>query len=366
MNSPVKILFSILISTLLSFAVKAQQTSVPKLIWKVNRVDLGTVLEEQGKQVAEFEFTHTQDSLFFIEEIILECGCTSVDYTQDTLKPGESGMVKVSFDPSSSAGFFSKLIVVKGNLHGTLDSLYLEGISIPYPSDPQKAYPARMGDLGFRLKKINMGEVFDNEPKIKYVEFFNFGDEVLEKGAFRTEGPGYIKIEQVQRMVRPQERGLFMIRYESSFRKGDLGFYEDEVSVYWDNLEDSEMTLEVIADLFEYFPPVQKSNLDDLAQLKISQKEIDLREISSKTVIRRAITLSNPGRKTLEIRKIQGNCDCLILEIPKDSLAPGESMELSLTFDPIGRKGIDQRNIYIFSNDPVNPVQLIILKSRIE
>jgi hypothetical protein len=41
-------------------------------------------------------------------------------------------------------------------------------------------------------------------------------------------------------------------------------------------------------------------------------------------------------------------------------------MELSLVFDPVGRKGIDQRNIYIFSNDPVNPVQLIVMKSRIE
>ncbi|WP_026950085.1 DUF1573 domain-containing protein [Algoriphagus mannitolivorans] len=366
MNSPSKILFYILFSILLSFQSAAQQTSVPKLIWKVNRIDLGTVLEEQGMQMAEFEFTHTQDSLFFIEDVILECGCTSVEYTRDTLKPGESGVVKVSFDPSSAAGFFSKLIMVKGNLHGALDSLYLEGVSIPYPSDPRKAYPAQLGDLGFRLKKINMGEVFDNEPKIKYVEFFNFGNDVLENAALRTAGPDYIKIEQVQRMVRPQERGLLKIRYESSFRKGDLGFYEDAVPVNWENVEGSELTLDIIADLFEYFPPVQKSNLDDLPQLKIGQKEIDLREISSKTVVRRSITLSNPGRKTLEIRKIQGNCECLIIEAPKDKLSPGESMELSLTFDPIGRKGIDQRNIYIFSNDPVNPVQLIILKSRIE
>jgi hypothetical protein len=50
----------------------------------------------------------------------------------------------------------------------------------------------------------------------------------------------------------------------------------------------------------------------------------------------------------------------------KTSLLPGEKMELNLVFDPIGRKGIDQRNIYIFSNDPVNPVQLFVLKSRID
>jgi hypothetical protein len=55
----------------------------------------------------------------------------------------------------------------------------------------------------------------------------------------------------------------------------------------------------------------------------------------------------------------------LIIEYPKNILLPGEKMELNLVFDPIGRKGIDQRNVYIFTNDPVNPVQLLVLKSRI-
>jgi len=32
----------------------------------------------------------------------------------------------------------------------------------------------------------------------------------------------------------------------------------------------------------------------------------------------------------------------------------------------VGRKGIDQRNIYIFTNDPVNPVQLLVIKSRVD
>jgi hypothetical protein len=78
------------------------------------------------------------------------------------------------------------------------------------------------------------------------------------------------------------------------------------------------------------------------------------------------VTLTNKGREELEIRKIQGNCACLTLEIPKTTLRPGESIELKITFDPKGRKGIDQRNIYIFSTDPLNSVQLLVLRSRIE
>ena len=340
-------------------------TAVPKLIWKVNRINIGTILEEQGIQHAEFEFTHTQDSLFYIENIWLECGCTTAEYTRDTLQVGESGTLRVAFDPTSSAGFFSKLIVVKGNLGGIQDSLYLEGISIPYPTDLRRAYPVEKGNLGFRLRKVNMGDVFDNEPKIKYVEFFNNGERLLDKVALRADTPPHIQISQVQQFVRSQERGLLMISYDGKL-KNDLGFFEDIVPVSWEGVSGYEFNMEVIADLFEYFAPIQKTDLDQVPQLFIAQKEVDLKDISAKTVVRRSVTLTNQGKQTLQIRKVQGNCECLVLEAPKDSLEAGESMELSISFDPIGRKGIDQRNIYVFTNDPVNPVQLILLKSRIE
>jgi len=347
------------------FWSQAQESTVPKVLWKVNRIDLGTILEEQGLQTTEFEYTNTQDSLFFIKDVWLECGCTLVTFSKDSIGLGESGILEISFDPTSAAGFFSKLIVVNGNLSGVSDSLFLEGISIPYPNDIKRAYPVSQGSLGFRLRKINMGDVFDNEPKIKYVEFFNSGDEMLDKEELRTKAPSYIEVSQVQPFVRSQERGLLVIRYDGKSRN-DLGYFEDEVYVNWDNIPKSEIKLELIADLFEYFPPVPRSNLNEVPQLFIAQKEIDLREISSRTVVRKNVTLTNKGRLTLEIRKIQGNCECLKIEAPKDKLEPGESMELSLTLDPIGRKGIDQRNIYIFSNDPLNPVQLIVMKSRIE
>jgi hypothetical protein len=93
---------------------------------------------------------------------------------------------------------------------------------------------------------------------------------------------------------------------------------------------------------------------------------IDLGGISSNTVRRQTVVLTNLGKQDLEIREIQENCSCLVLEYPKKVLLPGEKMDLTLVFDPIGRKGIDQRNIYIFTNDPVNPVQLLVLKSRID
>lgn len=363
MNSTCKILFSFVLSVFLSQTAQAQQAPPSRLVWKVNKVDLGTLLEEEGPQIAEFNFTHTQDSLFFIEKVWTDCGCTTADFTRDTLKVGESGTVRVSFDPTSGAGFFSRMIVVKGNLAGSQDTLFIEGISIPYPENPEKAYRVRKADLGFRLSKVNMGEVFTNEPKLKEIEFYNFSKFTLKKSELNSQTPEYITISQVQDSIRPQERGLLLISYDGK-AKNDLGFFEDRTVLFWG--EKQKLELEIMADVFEYFAPFSKENLNTVPQLFMENKEVNLGGISPNAIQTRTVSLENKGQEVLEIRKIQGNCECLKLEISKTIINPGETLELKITFDPKGRQGIDQRNIYIFSNDPVNSVQLVVLKSRVE
>jgi hypothetical protein len=152
--------------------------------------------------------------------------------------------------------------------------------------------------------------------------------------------------------------------YFDGNEKGDLGFSEDQVILSWG--KNYLVRLSVLANVFEYFPPIPKDKLKEVAQLVIDPKDIDLRTISPNAVQKKSVTLTNKGREDLVIRKVQGNCECLTLTIPKTTLRPGESIELQITFDPKGRNGIDQRNIYIFSTDPLNSVQLLVLRSRVE
>ncbi|MCM0042634.1 MAG: DUF1573 domain-containing protein [Algoriphagus sp.] len=361
----IRLFLFLFLGLLLEFQGFAQQQALAKLVWKVNRIDLGTVLEEQGLQSVTFDYTVSQGSSFAILEVVTDCGCTTVSYSKDSLEIGESGKISVDFDPSSAAGFFSKLVLVKGNQGQVQDSLFIEGIALPYPANLERNYPVKSGFLGFRMKKVNMGDVFDNEPKVKYLEFFNHGTMALEKQGFNAKTPAYIQIQQIQDFVRPQERGLLKVSYDAKLRP-ELGAVSDKIWINWGKEEDEKLELEILADLFDYFSPISKDQLDEVPQLMMSDKLIQLGEISSNAVQRRSVTLTNLGKENLEIRKVQGNCPCLLTEYSKSLLLPGEMMELNLVFDPVGRKGIDQRNIYIFTNDPVNPVQLLVIKSRVD
>ena len=363
MNSTYQTFISLILLLFLNQTAQAQKAPTSRLVWKVNKVDLGTLFEEEGLKVAEFSFTHTQDSLFFIENVWTDCGCTTADYTKDILKVGETGTVQVSFDPSSGVGFFSRMIVVKGNLAGSQDTLYVEGTAIPYPENPEATYGVKKAELGFRLSKVNMGKTFTNEPKLKEIEFYNFSNSTLKKSELSFQTPSYITISQVQDSIRPQERGLFLISYDGK-AKNDLGFFEDRAIISW--AEKQKFEMDIMADVFEYFAPFSKEDLNSVPQLFIENKEINLGTISPNAIQTRTVSLTNKGQQVLEIRKIQGNCECLKLEMVRTSINPGETLEMRITFNPKERFGIDQRNIHIFSNDPVNSVQLVVVKSRME
>ncbi|NVJ86091.1 MAG: DUF1573 domain-containing protein [Algoriphagus sp.] len=359
---PVVLIFLIL----LVFSIQplaAQETIPSRLVWKVNKVDLGTILEEEGDQLAVFEFTHSLDSGVWIEKVWTDCGCTTAEYSRDTLVAGESGMLQVVFDPTSAVGDFSRMVVVKGNLQGMQDTLFIEGKSIPLPTNPVIDYPFVNGSIGFRLEKINMGDVFTNEPSKRTIEFFNFSESILYADSLEYIGPAYIRVRQVEDSILNAKRGLLEISYLGS-GKDDLGFFEDPIQLKWsDSLW---VNAEVIANVFEFYPNLSKDKLGLVPSLRISPTEIDLKEISADQIQEVSYTFTNRGREVLEIKKVQGNCECLTLTLPKKELGPGESMDLIVQFDPSGRQGIDQRNIYIFSNDPLNSIQSVILKSRIK
>jgi hypothetical protein len=177
-----KSIFYLLSSLLLTFSslpAKAQNLERKTLTWEKRKIDIGAVLEEKGAVETEFFARNDNQDSIFITGIFTDCGCTTVEYTKDTLTNGQIASLKVKFDPDQKGGEFSKGIIVRTNVDIYGDTLFLEGTNMPLPENAEMAFPHRVGTLGFRLTAINMGYVFTNEPKVKYVEVYNFGDSTV-------------------------------------------------------------------------------------------------------------------------------------------------------------------------------------------
>lgn len=93
----------------LSFA-----TEGPRISFSNGHHDFGKVL--QGKTVEHtfiFENKGTQD--LWIKEVTTSCGCTAALVRSNTVKPGEKGEIKVSYDSQGRAGKVSRTITVVSN-----------------------------------------------------------------------------------------------------------------------------------------------------------------------------------------------------------------------------------------------------------
>ncbi|AFL85564.1 Protein of unknown function (DUF1573) [Belliella baltica DSM 15883] len=343
---------------------EAQDIERKLLFWENRTIDIGTVLEENGLVEVEFLGLNQTDSAIIISDIITDCGCTTAAFSQDTIYQSKVGSIKVNFNPDHRGGAFTKMIIVRTNQDIYGDTLYLQGFNIPFPDNLEAAYPYKNQDIGMRLSSINMGNVYTHEPRRKMVELYNFGKDSVSLTSIADSLPDYLKIDLQPLVLAPNQRGLLIIDYDGQV-KNDFGLVEEELSLNFSGKENP-LSLRLIANIFEYFEPVLKSMENIVPRLGINEIDIDLKNINSDQIIRREIKLSNQGEEVLEIRKVITNCSCLEVKLEKESLMGGESMNLSYTFDPEGRRGIDHKHIMLFTNDPIQPVRTIVIRSMIK
>src|SRR5690606_26668451 len=196
------------------------------------------------------------------------------------------------------SGPFSKMIIVKTNIDSEGDSLFLEGYNLPYPEDVEKHYFNRIGELGFSSTTINMGNVFNNEPKVKQVDFFNFKDYPIILNEVKTVVPPHVRLEFVPAVIPANSRGLLSISYNGAL-KNDFGHFEDSVRVVLMGNEEPPVPLKMVAAIHEYFEPVPLHEVKNLPKLAMSEGEVDLNRIRTNMPVSKIITLTNEGAQPL-------------------------------------------------------------------
>ncbi len=76
--------------------------------------DFGRII--QGEKVTyAFKFKNTGTRNLIISDVSSSCGCTIPKYTKDPVKPGETGLLRVTFESDNRKGFQNKTVTVVSN-----------------------------------------------------------------------------------------------------------------------------------------------------------------------------------------------------------------------------------------------------------
>lgn len=86
----------------------------PVISFITDEHDFGKVI--QGEKVTyTFKFENTGTADLIITDVSANCGCTTPDFTNEPVKPGATGLIKVTFDSNSRRGFQNKAVTVVSN-----------------------------------------------------------------------------------------------------------------------------------------------------------------------------------------------------------------------------------------------------------
>ena len=88
--------------------------NTPVIKFEKTEHDFGKIL--QGEQVSyTFKFKNTGNAPLIITSIEKTCGCTSPEYSNQPIKPGEDGKITITYDSKGHKGFQNKRLIVKAN-----------------------------------------------------------------------------------------------------------------------------------------------------------------------------------------------------------------------------------------------------------
>jgi len=89
--------------------------------------DFGTFKESDGKVSVIFTFTNLGNSPIVVANVVASCGCTTPEWTQEPVDPGEQGYIKATYDPTNRIYFFERTLTVHSNANPSKIVLTIQG-----------------------------------------------------------------------------------------------------------------------------------------------------------------------------------------------------------------------------------------------
>jgi len=125
----------------------------PQIVFDNKNHDFGTFEEETGPVTHDFRFVNSGNEPLVLQNVRSTCGCTVPKYTREPIAPGDSGSIKVTYNPKGRPGKFSKPIYITTNASGDRETLHIKGVVIGSKSR-RATNPYKIGTLSLRSLHI--------------------------------------------------------------------------------------------------------------------------------------------------------------------------------------------------------------------
>ncbi len=329
------------------------------LIFTSKNFDFGTLSESDSSAVCEFEFYNRSSKILIVNRVVSSCGCVKVDFQSKPLRMGESGSIKVRFNPQGQSGRFYKPIYVYNNLSKQPTELIVRGV-VEAQQSPEYLYPYELcGKIRANVQSLNLGYAAHGRFAVGKIELYNSGNESVMIETSEPESRN-IKLQLTSNKIESGQRVSLGVIYEAA----DSMLWGTVNHVVRVKIDDEEIILPVSVVVVEDFS-LDSDNQDGTApKLYIDQQLFHLGEVESGSVKNVVVGLKNVGKKELIIRKINASCELLSASVEMDTLETKRKSELTLSVKCVEMGRLNEY-IELITNDSERPMRRVRIVANV-
>ncbi len=355
-----------LITGAISYGLLGQMTPKtvgPKIEFDEKQHNFGDIREDIKYATHRFSFKNTGTQDLFINTVQTSCGCTTPDWTRDTIRPGQSGYVDAKYETIGRIGSFQKTITVYSNavnypfVH--LDILGNVQKDI-IKKEPEYTTP---GQITLTPPTVSFKPVFDHKADTQTLRITNGTPYSTQFSAIENL-PAFCQVIGMPQSLEPNESAKIKIVLDGR-KINTYGFGAFEAAVPSDNVLFPYTGFYVAYERKQFFPKMTAKELAKAAKLTTDKTVIDLGSAESGEIFNTQFTFTNTGKSDLKLHEITPQCPCVKVEYIKNELKPGESTVIKMRFDSGIKQGKSTQTISIISNDPAQPERNIYLVAHL-
>lgn len=219
------------------------QNNTAKITFLEEKYDFGTIEESNGQVTHSFKFVNTGTDSIRLTSVRASCGCTTPYWLKSALSPGDTGKIEVAFNPLNRPGKFAKTVTVRTSGEPETKLLRISGYVDPKPKTIKDEFSTEMGGIRLKSKFINFGNISTEKPVSQKVEVYNQSEDtiiVLD----RFVSGDFIKVTKLPAVIPPNKSTSIEVNYLPKI-KNDLGFMNDPLTLFTDEVENSNKALNI-------------------------------------------------------------------------------------------------------------------------
>jgi hypothetical protein len=346
----------IFVALLIRVASSAQSIAFDKIVY-----DYGIIPDNAGKVESVFVYTNIGKKPLVVTQVKPSCGCTTSDYTKDSIAPGQSGYIRILFNPQGYSSVFSKSIKVTSNAVDMPEvNLTIKGTVKIQNLLKEEEYPYQVELVRLKKVHIDFGEIKSTEIRRDTVQIYNPQDTALVISFPQLKE--HMKVEMYpQNTLLPNAEGIIILTYDP-IKKNEWGQVSDKIYLAFEGKKNNyRAQINVSGNIVEDFSKLSKKQLKNAPKIEFSSKDYNFDTIQQGQVVNVSYKFKNVGKMPLKIHKVKTSCGCTAGQLDKTEFAKGEDGEIKVTFNSAHKQANVSQRITIVTNDPKNTIIELVI-----